>query len=122
MSVIELNQASIADVGPAEPTYDARPQIIVEEDREKVFRLVACAVSMLKEIRPCIIESDGVLRHAVTRQPITEEWLSVYLPKAIDFLYMPPHDKQDGQVPYWLPRMILQRVQDFSDHMWFVRY
>ena len=35
---------------------------------------------------------------------------------------MPPHDKKDGQVPYWLPHMILQRVQDFSDAMWFVRY
>ena len=50
-----------------------------------MFRLVACAVSVLKEIRPCVIESDGVLRHAVTRQPITEEWLFEYLPKAIEF-------------------------------------
>ena len=33
MTMIE--PATIADVGRTEPTYDARPQIIVEEDRAK---------------------------------------------------------------------------------------
>ena len=84
---------------------------------------MALAVSALKEIKGCIDDTDG-LRHSVTGELLTDEWLFAYLRRAIDFRYAPQEEhrdgrnEKDGQVPEWLPDMIVAYGQDFSEKMW----
>ena len=107
-------------MAPREPTFNTRPTIFVDSrDREDVFKNVARAVSAFREILPCYVPSrKGRVFHSVTRKPLTEEWLFEYLGKAIDFQHLYEEQGKDGQVPEWLPRMIVERGSEFSEHMW----
>jgi hypothetical protein len=117
--------SSIEEIGSTEPTYNARPVVFVNDDgsdphyipKEHVFNAVARAVSALKEIEACIVPSDISVRHSVTRKLLTEEWLFEYLAKAINFKHL-YHEEDDGKVPAWLPRMIVERGKVFSAKMW----
>ena len=117
MSTTEANNA-IEEVGPTEPTFNMRPIIFVDSrDREYVFKHVAFAVSAFKEIQPCLVPSHTGLRHLKTGNPLNEAWLFEYLNRVIKFLYLYDEEK-DGQVPDWLPPMMVARGREFSDHMW----
>ena len=122
---MKIGPSTIADVGPTTPTYydDCKMSLLVpnREDREQIFKDVAGLVSVMKEIRPCILPRHTALRHSETDNPLTEEWLFEYIGKLIDFGYM-DSDEHDGHVPEWLPRMIMEQPHKFSDHMRFARY
>jgi hypothetical protein len=117
--------SSIEEIGSTEPTYNDRPVVWVQDDenaeyfipRETVFTDVARAVSALKEIDAYIVPSDISVRHSVTGKLLTEEWLFEYLAKAINFKHM-HREEDDGKVPTWLPRMIVDYGKEFSAKMW----
>jgi hypothetical protein len=108
---------TIEEIGSTEPTRKIKSKSWVSLDERTKASVCAEVFRIVRRLSEISIGADEFLSHSVTGKPLTEEWLAVYLDKAIEFRVLDnngPNHYYDGSryrvvpVPDWLSHAMLE--------------